>query len=306
MAKTKLHFPAEYFVGIRGITDKDDKYPLGFATPNGTDVAARKRIETVKSWTEGSYSKIPGGKFIVIKNEPTEGFRITDAVCRYDTNMQWWRILDPRGFEVEISSESMSRILLCSGINKGLIEGKCLYARNGSKNDLIPEHAPEYQDILESTIKRYTPVVFIKPENVVCGQLVKLKERAYGKGDSYYIGKVSVVYAIKEKEDSGYSYLNERGRYEYKYRTIATKQTTRYLLIEKDAGYLGKNVAFLINKPEIVDTIGEVITPKVGDLLTYVCNNIDKYSGKYGLDINVAGLERHQEVEVLSITPLGK
>lgn len=310
MAKTKLHFPGEYFVGIRANKDiEGDKYPLGFATPNGTDAAALKRIKSVKSWVGGDYyKKLPNGKFITIKNEPIEGFRITDAVTRYDTNMQWWRIQDPRGFEVEISSNSLSRILLCSGINGGIIEGKCLYARSGSKNDLIPEHAPEYQEILEATIERHTPKAFIKPENVLCGQLVKLKERSYGKTDSYYIGRVSVEYIVKERGPHYNSYYDrELGITRYKYNTVATKLTTRYLLLEKDARWRGKLQAFLVGKPEITEVLDEVFKPtEVGDNLKYVCDNFEKYEGKYGIDFNVTGLKHHQEVEVVSMTPLEK
>jgi len=46
-----MHFPDQYYVGKRGGGGLGKKFPLGFATPEGKDSAAKKRKQTVTDWT---------------------------------------------------------------------------------------------------------------------------------------------------------------------------------------------------------------------------------------------------------------
>jgi hypothetical protein len=64
-------------------------------------------------------------------NESLSGFQLTKSVRR----VYWgggnvvWRVLDPRGFELEISSSNLARILDCSTISKGVIMDSCIWGR---------------------------------------------------------------------------------------------------------------------------------------------------------------------------------
>ena len=59
----------------------------------------------------------------IIENEPLSGFRISKSVTRYSTSNKLWRILDPRGFELEISTHNMEDILETGTVTKNEILG---------------------------------------------------------------------------------------------------------------------------------------------------------------------------------------
>lgn len=63
---------------------------------------------------------------IIIDNVPLEGFRIQHMVARHRGN-KLWRILDPRGFELEIASGCFEDIVMTGLVDKGLIIGPCIW-----------------------------------------------------------------------------------------------------------------------------------------------------------------------------------
>lgn len=64
-------------------------------------------------------------------NVPLNGFRIDKSVSRYSTSNKLWRILDPRGFQFEISTLCLEQIIEDAGIRKGgEIDGKCVWMSN--------------------------------------------------------------------------------------------------------------------------------------------------------------------------------
>lgn len=63
----------------------------------------------------------------VIKNDPVSGFKISHSVSRSSTSNKVWRIQDPRGFELEISTNNMEDILMNQGVVKGEIQGTYLW-----------------------------------------------------------------------------------------------------------------------------------------------------------------------------------
>jgi hypothetical protein len=76
-----MHFPDQYYVGKRPGAGLGKKFPLGFATPDGKDSAAKKRKETVVNWAG------PKAAFEVIDNIPIEGFRfVVKNVKEQETN----------------------------------------------------------------------------------------------------------------------------------------------------------------------------------------------------------------------------
>ncbi len=64
---------------------------------------------------------------IIIDNVPISGFRIQKSVSRWSTSNKVWRILDPRGFELEISTDCMEDILMEGDVSKGEIIGQCVW-----------------------------------------------------------------------------------------------------------------------------------------------------------------------------------
>lgn len=69
----------------------------------------------------------------VVDNVPRSGFKIVDTVTRYSTSNKLWRILDPYGFELEISTANMEEIIMGGLIDKGEIIGQCIwdFGKNG-------------------------------------------------------------------------------------------------------------------------------------------------------------------------------
>lgn len=62
----------------------------------------------------------------IIDNEPIEGFRVQHMVAR-DRGNKLWRILDPRGFELEVASGTMEDLISGGIIDHGLIIGTCIW-----------------------------------------------------------------------------------------------------------------------------------------------------------------------------------
>lgn len=63
----------------------------------------------------------------IIDNIPLEGYRIKHSVSRCSTSNKLWRILDPRGFELEINTGTMEDLIMSGTIEKGLIIGPCIW-----------------------------------------------------------------------------------------------------------------------------------------------------------------------------------
>lgn len=144
-----LKFFTDCFLGIK---HSEHENPLGFMTPNGTDKAAEKRKETVRDWARG-WQKNPEVEFREFKNEPLDGYRIVDSVSRWSTSNKWFRVIDPRGFQLEISADNVVKILSNSTVINGEIQGYCIWARDGGTNVLVPVGSPEYVEAHENTVR---------------------------------------------------------------------------------------------------------------------------------------------------------
>ena len=150
-----IKFPAKHYVGfqVRG----DGNIPLGFMTPDGDDKAAQKRKSTVDSWAASNYygqnkPALPAKSF---DNVPMSGFKMVRSVRHGggwggSGNVKW-RVEDPRGFELEISSDNFAKIIDCSTIENGEILEKCMWARLRSENILVPVSSDLYKEAQENT-----------------------------------------------------------------------------------------------------------------------------------------------------------
>ena len=63
----------------------------------------------------------------IIENTPMNGFKIQKCISRNTSNNKLWRILDPRGFELEMSSQDLETLIFNSTIINGEIQGKCMW-----------------------------------------------------------------------------------------------------------------------------------------------------------------------------------
>lgn len=142
-----IKIPSNHYVGFskRG----EEEIPLGFMTPDGTDAAAVKRKATVDAWAKpghyGTVKAIPSKSF---ENKPMTGFKMGRSVKHgggWGQGNVKWRIEDPRGFELEISSPNFAQIIGVSTLENGEILEKCVWGRLGADNILIPVSSDVYK-----------------------------------------------------------------------------------------------------------------------------------------------------------------
>jgi hypothetical protein len=255
-----MFFPTKYYVGIRSwdSVEYGGQFPLGFPTPEGNDSGAMKRKTTVENWTnttvwENDPETKKGmnvkkkGTFTVIDNVPVEGFRLVGDVKRYggwfSTGNVVWRVEDPRGFQFEISSANLGALMSIATIDQGLIQGKCLYARDGARNALIIENSEEYQATLATTNRRDSAsklsLKTIKPCTPV--SLVDGRMGIYY-GTVWILGQYT-DWIVEESRPGVYSFSN------YKAMEIKTEIKDRYLVIVADG------TVELSTKPPIANVV---------------------------------------------------
>lgn len=184
-----IKFPKTHYVGMIG--RKEDVLPLGFMTPDGTDKAAEKRKATVDGWVDDNvrYRQRGEDKVIAAKrtleNTPLIGFRLTRQIKRdsgWGSGNVKWRIEDPRGFELEITSPNMARVIDSCVIDNGEILEECVWARLGAENILVPVSSDLYQAAQRNEERMGTKV---KPSEVERGDFVVL----HNGNEGVYLGK---------------------------------------------------------------------------------------------------------------------
>jgi len=269
------------FKGIQGL-DQEITY-LGFMSPAGTDAAAKKRYSTQMDWAYYSYRSDyryqinkETGEYLfynrhtneqvelpeelkpkTFDNEVLFGFRIAKSVRRY----YWgggnvvWRIEDPRGFELEITSSNMAKIMIECQVDHGVIQGKCVWARMGTQNLLVPVETEMYKEIVKRTQQRKN-VGTLSLKDIKIGNVVEVYKH---EGHFKYYGPLNVVYSYENNE---YVQLDETssqdiyGGRNRQYLTtkiqIANFQNKRYVFINENTNQL-----ILLSTPKIVNKRSE-------------------------------------------------
>ena len=135
-----MKFCDKLYVGFQRerYMSSDTPRVLGFAVPYGTTKAEQKRIDTVNRWS----SKKEDSR--VIDNKPTRGFKMLEVVSRYSTSNKLFRVLDPRGFELEISADNLLDLAMASTIVKGEIVEECVWAQHNGVY-LMPTSSEQYK-----------------------------------------------------------------------------------------------------------------------------------------------------------------
>lgn len=149
MADTNIKIPNKHYVGM--VLRHGATVPLGFITPWGEDAASTKRMATVDSWVKQQRRDKPLPT-LTINNTPMSGFKLTtDIRSSSYGGSDKWRIEDPRGFELEISSDNLGELLAVGMIDRGEIADSCVWARSGSQNVLLSTSTDVYKDAVKNT-----------------------------------------------------------------------------------------------------------------------------------------------------------
>ena len=283
---SKTTIPKQHYVTIQYRKDASTESGLlGFASPYTKDAPFLKRKATQDHWAysgsvkvnidpeddsiscEGQavhvYGDSASPKFdigvlftskcypIIIDNELVEGFEIAKSVRRYG----WggggnvvWRIADPRGFELEISSDNFARVIDCATLVNGVIQGKCLWGRDGSKNVLLPEASDVYQAAVKRTQQINTNISLT---DVQVGDMVELLSKTGKETLGQYLGKYYFLLATELEDDDGSSRYYRHGTGAYRF---DKKQVDRYLFRHE-----GKY--FVQSKPKVVAINERIAAP---------------------------------------------
>jgi len=230
------YFP-EYFVGVQNRREGWDysawlenrqaaeiTVPLGFATPYEDNAAGRKREETVRSWAKirtygNTKDVLEEPIFTKFPNDPIEGFVVLKSVSRYSTSNVFFRIMDPRGFELEISSPNLMDIINKSEIDKGLVKGKMVWLRDGAQNYLVHEDDERYLKAIapKPSAASIQPGTWVKKDGTVMfyvgrmyatfieghihtGQRIRIPGKSGGMYD-YHWGYEASTYSGSSEED---------------------------------------------------------------------------------------------------------
>ena len=191
---------------------------LGFASPYENNAPFRKRKQSQDDWAygrgtnflikedEGVYHGPNGTKDVaeyfmtnsfprVLANESRTGFEIARSVRRSGwrggSNVLW-RIQDPRGFEIEITSENFASMIDCTTMINGVIQEECVWGREGSVNVLLPTNSEPYKEATKQTTLVNNKVSL---REVKIGDHVTLidKSNKSGNRDGVYMGRMFVV-----------------------------------------------------------------------------------------------------------------
>lgn len=203
--------PDKLFVSYK---KENDGTILGFASPYEKSKAFEKRMDSQLRWSMGGYwlkerefdtYKVDDDYNVayfkeqkpvninypanIIDNVSISGFRIPECIRR----VYWgggnvvWRILDPRGFELEISSSNLARIMDCCVIVHGEILSECVWGRSGSQNILLPvtsdwyieacKHTQQKENAKSYSIKQLKPGYLV---DLINPSLIDIKLRYVG------------------------------------------------------------------------------------------------------------------------------
>ena len=134
-----------------------DNPPLSFMTndktPQGTMKSWCGSSKSVKNEDTGEWEQVKLTEIVhTFVNEPQAGFKILESVSRWSTSNKWFRVADPRGFQLEISASNLCNLILDCEIKNGLILSPCVWCRNDG-NVLVAVDSEEYQKAIEGTKK---------------------------------------------------------------------------------------------------------------------------------------------------------
>lgn len=183
-----IKLPNKHYVGL--VKREESNLPLGFMTVWGTDPAAVKRMATVDEWSNRGYASQIKLTPMTLDNIPMIGFKLGGDIrtTNYGGHDKW-RIEDPRGFELEITSGNLAQLIAYGTVEHGEILDECVWAREGSNNVLINVNTQEYKSAIAATKIANSTTSW---KNVKIGNSVVLQNGVQGQ----YLGKFAVMYRL--------------------------------------------------------------------------------------------------------------
>lgn len=166
------------------------------------EVNTYKTVQGGKSW-EWEYdrhgnriieSTVPAktGKEVLANNSPVGGFFIGESVSRWTTENKLFRVKDPRGFTVEVPTGNIAALLHHTTVVKGVIQGDCVWGREGNSHVLLPVNSEPYLKTVDQMDTLQNKLISIKDLKV--GDWVKMFE---DDKEYYYAGKVRASWEIR-------------------------------------------------------------------------------------------------------------
>lgn len=271
--------------------DKEETV-LGFATYYEENKAFEKRKKTIDDWAQPYFEKRldetdpewdPEGHFyqvirtprpeyesVIMDNTLREGFKMAKEVqrCGWGGGNVVWRIEDPSGFELEISSSNMAAIMANGTIINGVIQGKCKWGWNksgGSRIVLLPESSPPYIEALEDNKLHNAKPIKISDVNI--GDEVKLKN---GTTATYMGQYYSIELNINGNPDSANYYA--LGKWQ------SSKKTTHVFYDEHGVRVIVSPKVVRITKPALNVMTPEYAVEKINTRLR-IEEKVNSYSG---------------------------
>lgn len=180
MEAKQLLIPTKIRVGFQNRTDTYTK-KLAYVIYYDTKGKIRKE-GSWQSWRDKSIDPVE------FDNKPTEGFVLNKNVGGYKSDWNYRsahiRVYDPRDFEFEISLENLLYILSCGDCTRGKgLEGKFVYAWDGTELVLLPEESQNYKN---STAFTNLQNLSVKAKTLVAGHSYITKKQVV----LVYIGKL--------------------------------------------------------------------------------------------------------------------
>jgi hypothetical protein len=192
----------------------------------------------------------------ILDNVPLSGYQLTKEVRRTGWNggNVVWRILDPRGFQLEISSANLARIIDCSTITEGVIMEPCIWGRSGAANVLLPMSSDICKAAYVNTERAEKKKIPLKEVSI--GDHVRIQESSKNEDIVYeYLGKFTIITGATS---SSYYPFNEINGIH-----VARDNYERYVLRRVDfVG--GKNqIAYeFYSTPTVYEIVQKTLVPK--------------------------------------------
>lgn len=177
------------YVGM-DISNADKELPEAEIVPFGDTTNVKKRIDRL-------VKKYPN--IAEMENIPLPGFTLYNvSKKRWSSSDVGWLIIDPRGFLVRITSTNLASILKATGITEGLIQDKCVWARDNDQTEmtLVPISSSLYQEAVAGTELIDSKVSM---SDVKIGDTVLLQNKIQGR----YLGCLSLYCSLQYSQNTG-------------------------------------------------------------------------------------------------------
>lgn len=230
-SNSEFTIPDQHFITFNA-AHHASQAPLAFMVPDGNDKAAQKRKKTALDWGNTDI------KPITTKNKLMNGFKILNSKRRYYSNNVVFRILDPRGFELEINAENLERLISCSTIENGEILSACMWARKRTANYLISEDDELLQQAKENTVRLDN---FVDISQVAIGDTVLLQSGV----ECVYLGRLHPVLTQSE------SWRRSNTKMSAAMSVIISKNKKYFFQVDKDDSNNLKKTIINISNPKV-------------------------------------------------------